>query len=51
MVALKRREWSGRLYFGPFIALAAAIWIFAGRGLVAWYQHLTLSLMALLFPQ
>ena len=30
MVALKRREWSGRLYFGPFIALAAAIWIFAG---------------------
>ncbi len=51
MVALKKKEWSGRLYFGPFIALAAVIWIFAGRDLVAWYQHLTLSLMMLLFPQ
>ena len=51
MVMLKKQEWSGRLYFGPFIALAAAIWIFAGGTLVAWYQHLTLSLMVLLFPQ
>jgi leader peptidase (prepilin peptidase)/N-methyltransferase len=51
MVALKKQEWSGRLYFGPFIALAAVIWIFAGQGLVAWYQHLMLSLTAMLFPQ
>jgi leader peptidase (prepilin peptidase)/N-methyltransferase len=39
MVALRKQEWSGRLYFGPFLALAAALWIFAGPGLVAWYLH------------
>ena len=48
MVALKKQEWSGRLYFGPFIALAATIWIFAGQDLVAWYQHLMLSLTNML---
>ncbi len=39
MVALHKREWSGRLYFGPFLALAATLWIFAGPKLVAWYLH------------
>ena len=51
MVLLRKREWSGRLYFGPFIALAAAIWVFAGRPLIDWYQHLTLSLMMMLLQQ
>jgi leader peptidase (prepilin peptidase)/N-methyltransferase len=51
MVALKKQEWSGRLYFGPFIALAATIYIFAGPALVAWYQHLMLSLTSMLIPQ
>jgi leader peptidase (prepilin peptidase)/N-methyltransferase len=51
MVALKKQEWSGRLYFGPFIALAAAIWIFAGQNLVNWYQHLMLSLTSMLLHQ
>ncbi|MFZ0827749.1 MAG: prepilin peptidase [Verrucomicrobiia bacterium] len=50
MVALKKQEWSGRLYFGPFIALAAVLWVFAGQELLAWYQHLMLSLTAMLFP-
>ncbi len=50
MVLLRKQEWSGRIYFGPFIALAAAIWIFAGHALVAGYQHLTESLMGLLLP-
>ena len=50
MVALRKKDWSGRLYFGPFIALAAVLWIFAGQSLVAWYQHLTLSLTSMLFP-
>jgi leader peptidase (prepilin peptidase) / N-methyltransferase len=45
MVLLRKKEWSGRLYFGPFIALAAALWIFAGWPLVAWYLHVTQSLM------
>ncbi|MGO9477489.1 MAG: prepilin peptidase [Limisphaerales bacterium] len=51
MVALRKKEWSGRIYFGPFIALAAAIWIFAGRALMDWYQHFTLDLMTMLLRQ
>jgi len=51
MVMLKKHEWSGRLYFGPFIAVAAALWIFAGPEIVAWYQHVVLDLTAKLFPQ
>lgn len=50
MVALRKQEWSGRLYFGPFLALAATIWIFAGPKLVAGYlyysQHLLDKLLA-----
>ena len=37
MVALHKQKWSGRLYFGPFLALAATVWIFAGPQLLAWY--------------
>ena len=51
MVALKKKEWSGRLYFGPFIAVAATIWIFAGQDLMAWYQNLMLSLTTALLRQ
>ena len=39
MVGLRKVEWSGRLYFGPILALAATLWIFAGPKLVAWYLH------------
>jgi leader peptidase (prepilin peptidase)/N-methyltransferase len=37
MVALHKKEWSGRIYFGPFLALAATIWIFTGPALLLWY--------------
>jgi leader peptidase (prepilin peptidase)/N-methyltransferase len=37
MVMLHRQKWSGRIYFGPFLAAAATIWIFAGPALVNWY--------------
>ena len=44
MVLLKIQKWSGRLYFGPFLAAAATLWIFAGPQLETWYlqwsQHL-----------
>ena len=33
LTAARRREWSSRLPFGPYIALAAAIWIFCGKHL------------------
>jgi leader peptidase (prepilin peptidase)/N-methyltransferase len=39
MVALHRQQWSGRLYFGPFLALAATIWIFCGPALVSGYIY------------
>ena len=40
MIAFRKRTWSGRLYFGPFLALGAALWVFHGPALVRWYQQL-----------
>lgn len=31
LIAARRREWSARLPYGPYIALAAVIWIFGGK--------------------
>ena len=36
LIALRRRQWSSRMPYGPYIALAAAIWIFGGKKLVPW---------------
>jgi len=46
MIALRRRTWSGRLYFGPFLALGAVLWIFDGPALVHWYQQLVQRCLA-----
>lgn len=35
MIVLGRRDWSSRLPYGPYIALAALIWMFAGQKLMA----------------
>ena len=40
LVVLQKRALSSRLPYGPYIAIAAAIWIFAGHDVVAWYRHL-----------
>ncbi|HOC56097.1 MAG TPA: prepilin peptidase [Verrucomicrobiota bacterium] len=37
LILLRKREWSSRLPYGPYIALAAAIWIFGGKRLVQWW--------------
>jgi leader peptidase (prepilin peptidase)/N-methyltransferase len=34
-IALGRREWSSRLPYGPYIAMAAVIWLFGGQELVS----------------
>jgi len=34
LIAMRRREWSSRMPYGPYIALAAAIWIFGGKEIV-----------------
>jgi len=31
LILMRKREWSSRLPYGPYIALAAAIWIFGGK--------------------
>ena len=36
LIVLRRREWSSRMPYGPYIAIAAAIWIFGGKKLVPW---------------
>jgi leader peptidase (prepilin peptidase)/N-methyltransferase len=37
LILLRRQAWSSRLPYGPYIALAAAIWIFGGNRLVQWW--------------
>ena len=48
MVLLRKQEWSGRIYFGPFLAFAATIWIFTGLALVTWYMNFSNHLLTLL---
>ena len=33
LIAMRRRQWSSRMPYGPYIALAATIWIFGGKNL------------------
>jgi leader peptidase (prepilin peptidase) / N-methyltransferase len=40
LVLAKRRALSSRLPYGPYIAMAAVIWIFAGPQVMDWYKHL-----------
>ncbi|MGH7992302.1 MAG: prepilin peptidase [Limisphaerales bacterium] len=34
LIIMRRREWSSRMPYGPYIALAAAIWIFGGKQII-----------------
>lgn len=40
LVIMRKRGLSSRLPYGPYIALAAALWIFVGPQLVRWYRLL-----------
>lgn len=37
LIVLKRQAWSSRLPYGPYIAMAATIWLFGGSRLVQWW--------------
>ncbi len=37
LILLRKQEWSSRLPYGPYIALAAVAWIFGGKQLTAWW--------------
>ena len=45
-IVVGRREWSTKIPFGPYLALGALIWLFAGPELVHWYWSLTLPAAA-----
>jgi leader peptidase (prepilin peptidase) / N-methyltransferase len=38
LILLRRHERSNPIPYGPYIAAAAAIWIFAGRPIMGWFQ-------------
>ena len=40
MIVIGHREWSARIPFGPYLALGAVIWIFAGSELLNAYWNL-----------
>jgi leader peptidase (prepilin peptidase)/N-methyltransferase len=33
LILIRKREWSQRLPYGPYIAIAAAFWVFGGKHL------------------
>ncbi|MEI7808796.1 MAG: prepilin peptidase [Verrucomicrobiota bacterium] len=39
LILARKREWSSRMPYGPYIALAAAIWIFGGKNIFAAMFH------------
>ena len=40
LIVLRQRAFSSRLPYGPYIAAAAVLWMFAGPDLVDWYRRL-----------
>jgi leader peptidase (prepilin peptidase)/N-methyltransferase len=38
-ILIQRRHWSAKIPFGPYLALGALIWIFAGSEIIRWYMH------------
>jgi leader peptidase (prepilin peptidase) / N-methyltransferase len=45
LVLTGKRALSARLPYGPYIALAAAVWIFAGRPVLVWYANFIASML------
>jgi prepilin signal peptidase PulO-like enzyme (type II secretory pathway) len=37
LIVVRRREWSSRLPYGPYIALAAILWVFGDTALYDWW--------------
>jgi prepilin signal peptidase PulO-like enzyme (type II secretory pathway) len=37
LIALRKKDWSSQVYYGPFLALGAAAWIFGGERIIEWW--------------
>lgn len=37
LVVFRRRDWSSRIPYGPYIALAAALWVYGHRAFIRWW--------------
>ncbi len=37
LIVFRKQEWSSRIPYGPYIALAAVIWMFGGQRLMEWW--------------
>ncbi len=37
LIVFRKQEWSSRIPYGPYIALAATIWMFGGQRLMEWW--------------
>lgn len=40
-IAVGKREWSAKIPFGPYLALGALVWMFAGPQILDWYLSLS----------
>ncbi len=43
-ILLGRRDWSSRIPYGPYIALAATLWVFFGEAMTGWWFSVLLNL-------
>lgn len=41
-ILIRRRHWSAKIPFGPYLALGALLWMFAGPNLIRWYLNLVM---------
>ncbi|MEW6305034.1 MAG: prepilin peptidase [Verrucomicrobiota bacterium] len=41
LVLMRKQEWSSRLPYGPYIAIAATIWVFKQAEIMAWWRGAT----------
>ena len=39
LIAFRKHEWSSKIPYGPYIALAATVWIFTGPELLTWWAR------------
>ena len=39
LIAFRKHEWSSKIPYGPYIALASTVWIFTGPELLAWWAR------------